>query len=114
MLEVGERPRPIEVRLSPAEQIQIGPVDHHNSRHPRDLVTTRLISAPGTGCPISAWPIRLGMTQATLSRLAFLSSVIAASTRLGLARGARSGKPKDPSSSSCASARRLLQRSIEN
>src|SRR5438094_3344649 len=111
-IQIVEGSRAVDVRLALAEQIQVWSVDDDDALHARDLVMTRRMIAPGTEWPISAWPMRRGITQATLPRRAFLSSAIAARTRLGSARGAVSGRPRDPSSASCESTTRLLQRSM--
>src|SRR2546421_6207841 len=100
LVEIIQRAGPIDVRFALAEQAAARRMNYHDALHASDLVMTRRTSAPGTVCPISAWPMRLGMTQATLPRRAFLSAAIAASTRLGSACGGLSGRPKASSSSS--------------
>src|SRR5215472_1581757 len=114
LLQVGERPRAVDLRLPLPEQVEIRPVDDdHTSAHASALVTTRRTRAPGTTWPISAWPSRRGRTHATLPRRAFLSSAIAASTRFGSALGVRSGRPNVSSSAFWESARRGLHSSID-
>src|ERR1700674_290187 len=114
LVEVVEGARPVDVRLPPAEQVQVRPVDDDDPLHASALVTTRRTIPAGTAWPISAWPIRRGITHATLPRLAFLSRAIAARTLFGSTRGGLSGRPKASSSASCVSTNRLLHRSMDS
>src|SRR5438309_1314417 len=111
LVEIVQRPGAVDVRLALAEKVEVRSMDDHHSLHVRDLVRTLRTTAPGTVWPISAWPMRRGMTQATLPRRAFLSTAMAASTRFGSACGGLSGRPKAWRSSSCESTVRLLHRS---
>src|SRR5690349_13210647 len=112
-VQVVEGSRAVDVRLALAKQVEVRSVDDDDLFHASDLVTTRRTRAPGTLWPVSACPIRRGITHATLPRLAFLSKAIAAMTRSGSACGGRSGRPRDSRSSSCDSTRRLRTRSSE-
>src|SRR5206468_6200082 len=111
LVQVVQRAGAVDVRLSFAQKVEVGSMDHNHAFHASDLVTTRRTTGAGTECPISACPMRRGMTHATLPRRAFLSSAMAASTRLGSACGGLSGRPKAWRSSSCESTVRLLHRS---
>src|SRR2546423_10835892 len=108
LLQVFLGPRPVDVRLALAQQVEVRTVDDHDALHARDLVMTRRTRAPGTAWPISACPMRRGMTHATLPRLAFLFSATAASSRLGSACGGLSGRPRAASSPSFGLGTRLL------
>src|SRR5258706_9353066 len=101
--EVGVRPGAVDLWLALSEQVQVGTVDDHDPFHARARVTTRRTNGDGTVWPGSAWPMRRGMTHATLPRRAFLSRGMAASTRAGSTCGTRLGSPYAVSSSSCVS-----------
>src|SRR5207244_9784489 len=58
----------LDVRLALAEKVEVRSMDDHDSLHIRDLVRTLRTTAPGTVWPISAWPMRRGMTQAKIGR----------------------------------------------
>ena len=48
LVQILERSGAVDVRLALAEQIEIGSVDHDHPLHASDLVTMRLMVAPGT------------------------------------------------------------------
>src|SRR5260370_29269986 len=104
--QVGKRLSPVDVGLALAEQVEVGAVDDEEPLHASALRTNLRTTPAGTTCPGSAWPRRLGITQATRPRRAFLSCSIAARTRAGSTAGDRSGNPYSVSSASCASTRR--------
>src|SRR5437879_5483915 len=93
VVQVLQGPRAVDVRFALAEQVEVGAVGHDDALHASAFVMTRRTTALGTECPTSAWPRRLGITQATLPRRAFLSREIAAMTRFGSTWGTRSGSP---------------------
>src|SRR6266852_925485 len=111
--QVGQRFGPVDVGLPLAEQVQVGAVDDEEPLHASALRTNLRTTPAGTTCPGSAWPRRLGITQATRPRRAFLSCSMAAKTRAGSTAGDRSGNPYSVSSASCTSTRRGRQRSSD-
>src|SRR5579859_3248426 len=93
VVEVGQRPRAVYVRLALAQQVEVRPVDDDDLLHASAFLRTLRTSPGGTSWPTSAKPMRRGSTHATRPRRAFLSVGMTARTRSTSTRGDSSGSP---------------------